>query len=298
MPCRVRSWCMNRRTVGFGSCATTSVTGRPSCTRKRAPTSHPPKCPVGITTPRPSARAAWSGAGSGTSRVSGRGRGPHCSMLSVTERANSANTRYASRRSTSHGRRPRTCRWLRSTVRRCWRAIAKTIAAIAGGEPRFHHSGPHTQPSSAKRRQPPLSKRSAARSRPTSIGAPAYPSPRAGASSGGARHPHRGIDDGHGAHRGGPPYRETHDEVRALAVSAADGDAAAQQLDELLGDAEAEPRAAVPRRRLRVDLLEVGGQRRHVRLPDADPAVPDEDEDAARAGRPPAVPCLVDEGKA
>ena len=160
---------MNRRTVGFGSCATTSVTGRPSSTRKRAPTSHPPKCPVGITTPRPSARAACSGAGSGTSRLSGRGRGPHCSMLSVTARANSANTRYASRRSTSHGRRPRTRRWLRSTARRCWRAIAKTIAAIAGGEPRFHHSGPHTQPSSAKRRQPPLSKRSAARRRARSI---------------------------------------------------------------------------------------------------------------------------------
>src|SRR5439155_14356306 len=100
------------------------------------------------------------------------------------------------------------------------------------------------------------------------------------------------------SHRSGPAYRKADDEVRALAVAAADGDAATEQLDELLGDAEAEPRAAVPRRRLRVDLLEVGGQRRHVRLPDADPAVPDEDEDAARAGRPPAVPCLVDEGKA
>ena len=39
------------------------------------------------------------------------------------------------------------------------RAIAKMIAAITGGEPRFHHSGPYTQPSSAKRRHQPLSKR-------------------------------------------------------------------------------------------------------------------------------------------
>src|SRR5262249_12302151 len=37
------------------------------------------------------------------------------------------------------------------------------MPAMTGGEPRFHHSGPYTQPSSAKRRQAPLSKRSAAR---------------------------------------------------------------------------------------------------------------------------------------
>src|SRR5262245_11360777 len=37
------------------------------------------------------------------------------------------------------------------------------MPAMTGGEARFHHSGPYTQPSSAKRRQAPLSNRSAAR---------------------------------------------------------------------------------------------------------------------------------------
>ncbi len=92
-PWRVRTWCTNSRTVGFGSCAATMCTGRPSVASMRAPASHEPKLPVGTTSPRSSASARRKISAPGMSRVSGRGRGPHCSMLSVSERASDANTR-------------------------------------------------------------------------------------------------------------------------------------------------------------------------------------------------------------
>src|SRR5207244_13462006 len=115
--------------------------------------------------------------------------------------------------------------------------------------------------------------------------------------SGSARYPHPGTDGRHDAHDGGLSHRKADDELRPLAVAAADGDAAAEQLGELLRDTEPEARATVPGGRLGIDLLEIGGECRPVRLPDADAGVSDEDEDAASVGRAPAVRRIVDEGK-
>src|SRR5262245_32395482 len=160
---------MNSRTVGFGSCAVTMFTGRPSPARTRAATSQDPKCPVSMTMPRCSARACSTTFPSRTRRSIRRGRGPPCPNPSCTARARSRTTRWPPQRSRGRpgGRRTRGC--FASTPARCARAIANTIAAITGGDPRFHHSGPYTQPSSAKRRHAAPSKRSAARTRPPSI---------------------------------------------------------------------------------------------------------------------------------
>ena len=92
-PWRVRISCTNFRTVGLGSLAVTQFTGRPSSASIRAPTSHEPKCPVATTSPRPSATAVCMMSAPMIDRSIGFGCGPHCSMLSVIERAMPANTR-------------------------------------------------------------------------------------------------------------------------------------------------------------------------------------------------------------
>ncbi len=92
-PCRVRISWTKLRTVGLGSLAVTQFTGRSSFASMRAPTSQDPKCPVTTTTPRPSATAPSMISAPRIVRWTGFGRGPHCSMLSVIERAIPAKTR-------------------------------------------------------------------------------------------------------------------------------------------------------------------------------------------------------------
>src|SRR5947209_5819718 len=78
------------------------------------------------------------------------------------------------------------------------------------------------------------------------------------------RQAHAGVAGRYGACRRVARHRKAEDELRALAVAAADGDPAAEKLDELLRDAEPEACPAVSRGCLLVDLLEVGSERRHV----------------------------------
>src|SRR5882672_8334122 len=81
----------------------------------------------------------------------------------------------------------------------------------------------------------------------------------------------------------GSQRRQEHDEGGALAVAGPHRDPAAEQLRQLLRDAETEARAAVAGRGLRVHLLEVRSQRPHVLVPDADAGVPDEQHDTLPA---------------
>src|SRR5687768_4532225 len=80
--------------------------------------------------------------------------------------AKELNTRNAARcASDALASGPSTRRWLATAPRRFRETAAKNIAAKKGGEPRFHHSGPYTEPSRANFRQKRPSKRSAAATR-------------------------------------------------------------------------------------------------------------------------------------
>ena len=72
----------------------------------------------------------------------GRGCGPHCSIPSVRERASSAKTRYPSQRSRSQPAGPAHLTLVPQHRGALRTAIPKITAAIAGGDSRFHHSGP------------------------------------------------------------------------------------------------------------------------------------------------------------